>query len=31
MTSNEFLEDSIVDPNGPNALFHFEKQFHDNV
>lgn len=31
MSSNEFLEDSLVNPNDENSLYNFEKQFHDNV
>ena len=31
MSSNEFLQDSLVDVNDPNAAYLFEKQFHDNV
>ena len=31
MISNEFLEDSLVNPNDENSLFNFEKQFHDKV
>ena len=31
MSSNEFLKDSIVERENTYALFHFEKQFHDNV